>query len=66
MLVTGQSSVEKDRQTLRHRQDTGGDALMNIDSIIGLLIGLFAGANIGFIIAGLMGVADDGEDVFDK
>ena len=39
---------------------------MNIDSIIGLLIGLFAGANIGFIIAGLMGVADDGEDMPDK
>jgi hypothetical protein len=38
---------------------------MNIDSIIGLLIGLFAGANIGFIIAGLMGRADDGEEMSD-
>jgi len=34
-----------------------------MDALIGLIIGLFAGANIGFVIAGLMGVADDGEDL---
>ena len=34
-----------------------------MDALIGLIIGLFAGANFGFIIAGLMGVADDGEDL---
>ena len=37
-----------------------------IDNLIFLFIGTFIGANFGFIIAGLMGVADDGEDVFDK
>lgn len=30
------------------------------------LIGLFIDAFIGFVIAGLMGRADDGEDVFDQ
>ena len=34
-----------------------------IDTIITLLIGIFIGTNFGFIIAGLMGVADDGEDL---
>ena len=33
-----------------------------MDALIGLIIGLFAGANFGFVIAGLMGV-DDGEDL---
>jgi hypothetical protein len=37
-----------------------------IDTLITLLIGIWIGTNFGFIIAGLMGVADDGEDVFDK
>lgn len=36
---------------------------MNIDNIISLLIGVFIGTNFGFVIAGLMGVADDGEDL---
>jgi uncharacterized protein YqgC (DUF456 family) len=37
-----------------------------MDALIGLFIGAFIGTNFGFIIAGLMGVAEDGEDVFDK
>ena len=34
-----------------------------IDILIALLIGVFIGTNFGFIIAGLMGRADDGEDL---
>ena len=36
-----------------------------MDALIGLLTGLFIGTNFGFVIAGLMGRADDGEDVPD-
>ena len=36
-----------------------------MDALIGLIIGLFAGANIGFIIAGLFGRANDGEEMSD-
>ena len=34
-----------------------------IDNIISLIIGLMIGANFGFVIAGLFGRADDGEDM---
>lgn len=34
-----------------------------MDALIGLFIGAFIGANFGFIIAGLFGRADDGEDM---
>ena len=37
-----------------------------MDTLIGLLTGIFIGTNFGFVIAGLMGRADDGEDVFDQ
>ena len=37
-----------------------------MDTLIGLFIGAFIGTNFGFIIAGLFGRADDGEDVFDQ
>ena len=37
-----------------------------MDTLIGLLTGIFIGTNFGFIIAGLMGRADDGEDMLDK
>lgn len=36
-----------------------------IDTAITLLCGIWIGANFGFIIAGLFGRADDGEDVPD-
>ena len=36
-----------------------------MDALIGLFIGAFIGTNFGFIIAGLMGVADDGEEMSD-
>ena len=36
-----------------------------IDTLIALLIGIFVGTNFGFIIAGLMEVADDGEEMSD-
>ena len=36
-----------------------------MDALIGLFIGAFIGTNFGFIIAGLFGRADDGEDVSD-
>ena len=34
-----------------------------MDTLIGLLTGIFIGTNFGFIIAGLMGRADNGEDM---
>lgn len=34
-----------------------------MDTLIGLIVGIFIGTNFGFVIAGLMGVADDGEDL---
>lgn len=34
-----------------------------IDTVITLLIGVWFGTNFGFIIAGLFGRADDGEDM---
>lgn len=34
-----------------------------MDALIGLFVGAFIGTNFGFIIAGLMGVADDVEDL---
>lgn len=37
-----------------------------MDTLIGLFIGAFIGTNFGFIIAGLMGRADDGEDMPDQ
>ena len=37
-----------------------------MDTLIGLLTGIFIGTNFGFIIAGLFGRADDGEDVFEQ
>ena len=36
-----------------------------MDTIIGLLTGIFIGTNFGFVIAGLMGRADDGEEMSD-
>lgn len=36
-----------------------------IDTAITLLCGIWIGANFGFVIAGLFGRADDGEDVLD-
>lgn len=36
-----------------------------MDALIGLFIGAFIGTNFGFIIAGLMGRADDGEEMSD-
>ena len=36
---------------------------MNIDNLMSLMFGVLIGANFGFVIAGLMGVADDGEDL---
>ena len=36
-----------------------------IDNLISLMLGIWIGANFGFIIAGLFGRADDGEDVPD-
>jgi gas vesicle protein len=38
---------------------------MNIDNLMSLMFGVLIGANIGFIIAGLMGRADDGEEMSD-
>ena len=37
-----------------------------MDALIGLFISAFIGTNFGFVIAGLMGRADDEEDVSDK
>lgn len=34
-----------------------------IDTLITLLIGVWIGTNFGFVIAGLMEVTDDGEDL---
>jgi hypothetical protein len=36
-----------------------------IDTLITLLIGVWIGTNFGFVIAGLMGRADDGEEMSD-
>ena len=36
-----------------------------MDALIGLIVGIFIGTNFGFIIAGLMGRADDGEEMSD-
>ena len=36
-----------------------------MDTLIGLIAGIFIGTNFGFIIAGLMGRADDGEEMSD-
>ena len=37
-----------------------------MDTLIGLIAGIFIGTNFGFIIAGLMGRADDGEEMSDQ
>ena len=36
-----------------------------MDTLIGLIVGIFIGTDFGFIIAGLMGRADDGEEMSD-
>ena len=36
-----------------------------MDTLIGLIAGIFIGTNFGFVIAGLMGRADDGEEMSD-
>ncbi len=37
-----------------------------VDTLIGLIAGIFIGTNFGFVIAGLMGRADNGKDMPDK